>query len=678
MDPIIVDTPDGGTAEFPAGTPHDVIKGALAKRFPKPAAAPAERGIAQRAGDFMRDQAGWQATRALNAGTGMAGQNPIVEPVKRIVEGADVDFKADAKTGGYAAPISTQALAWASPVVSRIMKYVYPDAQTQRDVAHGATGTQPVNLPGTAGKIVDTGVEAAIGARAFPGGARNVVAGFGAGAGSEGLGNVPGIKGTRWEPAARLVGAGLGGTVGAAGTEVAMATGRGLRNTAGANNVDQTASRIINRGFDRDKVAPPEVRSRIESLGDDAMPYEAGGQNVKGVLRGAIAAPGEARTTVHNRFDARTAKEPGAVADTINKNVSPKGLTGAVDELVQARSDAAKPKYIAAGVPDDPALYGQAPVLQGQAVRDLIANSADVRRAIAAARRLPDYKDLPDTSMVLLDKAYKHIGDMETAARVAGKGTRARDMESLRTSLAKAIDDENPAYGEALAAFSGPSKLIDAANLGKRAFASNMPPEAVARDFGRLRTPDAQDAYLTGIAEHLRTKAGGKSASGVAGRLITPQDEARLKAALPPERFEAIIGNLNTWRGRIQGQRDVEQGSRTVPMGLEAADTAGQVAGAAATQLARGNPVSAVMTALSGLTGRVAQGTNERVNARIAEMLTNGSPEARRALIDALEKSLLDQRIASPRNTFGAGAVSGVPTIGPIVQPRDDRRDRPR
>lgn len=36
MDPIIVDTPDGGTAEFPAGTPMDVIKGALAKRFPKP------------------------------------------------------------------------------------------------------------------------------------------------------------------------------------------------------------------------------------------------------------------------------------------------------------------------------------------------------------------------------------------------------------------------------------------------------------------------------------------------------------------------------------------------------------------------------------------------------------------------------------------------------------------
>jgi hypothetical protein len=664
VDPIIVDTPDGGTAEFPAGTPHDVIKGALAKRFPKPAAAPAapaERGFVEIYGDFMRDQAGWQATRALNAATGVLGGNPITETIRRV--------------GDAVAPRE----------VSRLLKYAYPDSQGMRDIVHRggwdgfsvpALATQPVNLPGPVGKIIDVGVETAIGGAAFPGGAvRNTVAGFGAGVGSETAGKL--TEGSRWEPAARLAGGLVGGATGAGVAEAGNAVVKGVRNTFGMNNTDQTAARVINRGFERDKVPPADRRSRIESLGEDAMPFEAGGPNTKGVLRGATAAPGEARTTVQERFRARDERESAAVSANIDKNISPKGMTGAVDELIQARSDAARPKYIAAGVPDDPALYAQSPVLQGQAVRDLIANSSDVRRALAAARRLPDYKDLPDTSMVLLDKAYKHIGDMETAARVAGKGVRARDMASLRTSLAQAIDAENPAYGEALAAFSGPSKLIDASKAGQKAFAGNMAPDAVARDFRRLATPDAQEAYLVGVAEHLQTRADARGATGIAGRVINPRDEQRLRAILPPDRFQAFIDGINERKGMTQNQRQVGINSNTTPAALEAADTAtmtGDVAGA----VLRGSPGLAITRALNGMGRRIADGANERVNARIAEMLTNGSPEARRALIDALEQSLLDQRIAAPGNTFRTGAVSGMPAIGQSIQPRDDRRDRPR
>lgn len=672
MDPIIVDTPDGGTAEFPAGTPMATIKSALAKRFPKPAMGqggapsmppdpPPERGMLQRGGDFMRDQVGWQATRALNAATGFAGQNPIVDPIKRVV--------------GQVAPDS-----WAN----RMLGHAYPDAQTMRDAAYSVTGTQPVNLPGTAGKIVDTGVEMAIGGAAFPGGAvRNMVAGFGAGVGSESAGKL--TEGTRWEPAARLMGGLAGGALAAAGTEAVTAAGRGLRNMVGLNDTEKTAARVVGRGFERDKVAPGDIENRMLTLGDDAMPMDAGGRNVRGTLRGATAAPGDARTTVDARFTARDAKEGPAVASSIDKNVSPKGLTQAVDELVTERRNAAAPAYEKAGVPNDPAAYPQAPVLQGQAVQDLITNSIDVRRAISTARRLPDYKDLPDTSMVMLDKAYKHIGGMADAAKRAGNGERFRDLDSLRVSLRQAIEVENPAYTEALGAFSGPSKLIDAAEAGKRAFAGNVAPEAVRRDFAAL-SPDAQDAYLVGAAEHLRTRADARGATGIAGRVINPRDAQRLEAILPPDRYDEFMQGIATRKTFTANQRDVGQGSRTTPMALEAADNAAQIGGDVAGHLVSGRPVSAIRTAIAGFTGRIAEGTNERVNARIADMLTNGSPEARRALIDALEQSLLDQRTASARNTFRAGAAlpvingapGGVPAVGPRIQPGDDRRDRPR
>ena len=621
---------------------------------------PPERGLLQRTGDFMRDQVGWQATRALNAGTALLGSNPIVEPIRHVAAAVVPDS------------------------VNRFMKYAYPDAQTMRDVAHDVTGTQPVNLPGTAGKIVDSGVEMAIGGAAFPGGAvRNTVAGFGAGIGSEGAGTL--TKGSRWEPAARFAGGLVGGTVGAGAVEAATAAGRGLRNTFGMNDTDKTAARVVSRGYERDKVAPSEIPNRMAALGDDAMPMDVGGPNVRGTLRGAIAAPGDARTTVDARFTARDAKEGPTVAGSIDKNISPKGLTQAVDDLVTERRNAAAPAYDRAGVPSDPGAYAQAPVLQGQAVTDLIKNSVDVRRAIATARRLPDYKDLPDTSMVMLDKAYKHIGGMADAAKRAGNGERFRDLDSLRVSLRDAIAAENPAYIDALGAFSGPSALIDAAKAGQRAFAGNVAPEAVRRDFAKL-SPDAQDAFLVGVSEHLRTRADARGATGIAGRVINPRDAQRLQAILPPDRYDAFMADIATRKTFTANQRDVGQGSRTTPMALEAGDNAAQIGGDVAMSLAQGRPGNAVLQAITGFSKRVGQGQNERVNARIAEMLTNGSPEARRALIDALEQSLLDQRIASPANTFRAGAAlpviggapSGMSAVGPGIQPRDDHRDRPR
>lgn len=637
----------------------------------KPAAP--ERSFGERAWEGINTGVNWLGSRAVGAAASLGGMgSQPMEPVKQVVQG--VDWRGGVRDFGESAPISAHVMARAAPAVNRMMKYAFPDAATIKGAFYDLTGAPEVNLPGTAGKIIDTGVEAALGARAFPGGAaRNMAAGFGAGVGSESGGQM--AQGARWEPAARLVGGLIGGATGAGVAEATAATGRGVRNLVGANDTDRTAARVVSRAFERDKVQTQYIPNRMAVLGDDAMPLDAGGANVRGTLRGATMSPGEARTIKETRFKARDEMEAPAVSASIDRNISGKGLTQAVDELITSRRNAAAPAYEAAGVPGDPKVYAQAPQLGGQAVRDLIANSVDVRRAIATARRLPDYKDLPDTSMVMLDKAYKHIGGMADAAKRQGNGERFRDLDSLRVTLRDAIAAENPKYIDALAAFSGPSRLIDAATAGQKAFAGNVAPAAVRRDFTAM-SPDAQEAFLVGVAEHLNKRADARGATGIAGRVINPRDEQRLRGILPPERFDAFMADISSRKTFTANQRGSSANSTTTPSLMEAGDATAQIGGDVAASLAQGRPVSAVMSALSGFGRRVGQGQNERVNARIAEMLTNGSPEARRALIDALERSLLDQRIASPANTFRAGA--GAAALSPVSQPGDPRRDRPR
>lgn len=644
-DPILIATPDGQRYQFPAGTDDLTIKRAIDEDVRKrsavgqggapsmPPEPPPERSLLQRGGDFMRDQVGWQATRALNAGTAMLGTNPVVEPVKNVLAAVAPDS------------------------VNRVMKYAYPDAQTMREVAYRATGTAPVNTPDyLGGKITDAATEAALAAPAFPGSlSRTIVPAAVGGAASEFAGQQ--TAGTKWETPARVVAGAAGGLAAAGVQEAGRAAYRGAKNVlAPASATEDTATRIVGRALDRDKLTPQQMLARMKDLGDEAMPVDAGGENVRGALRGSIAAPGQARTTVVNAFGDRAEKEGARVAASVDKNVSPKGLTQTVDDLIEARRKASAPAYEAAGVPNDPKAYANAPVLTGDAVTALIKDSKDVQSAIAAARRLPDYKGLPDTSMVMLDKAYKNIGGMADEAKRAGNGERFRDLESLRKSLLSAIDAENKQYAGALAAYSGPSKIKDAAELGASLFGKNARPDVVRREFSAL-SDEGKDAFRVGVAEHLRKVAGARDASGVAGRVMGgPDAQDRLRAVLGKDEADRILADFSREKTFTQSARAVGQGSRTTPMGLEAADNAQMAAGVAG-DVARGR----FGNALSRVAGRLTEGRTEAVNARVSQILTSMKPEDRTALVNALEQSILNQRLASPRNAFRAGAVAPLP-----------------
>lgn len=232
-----------------------------------------------------------------------------------------------------------------------------------------------------------------------------------------------------------------------------------------------------------------------------------GGGNVLGEAGRVVRAPGPGRTVGLDLLTSRAKGEPETVANLVQSGISGGGPAfDASQALIDARAAAAAPKYEAAGIPSDPAQYASAPVVDNPAVTRLLQKSTAVKNAIGQAKGLPDYADLPDNSIVLLDKAYKTIGGNAAEAAQAGNGEAARDLNSLRMQLRNAITggDPNHPYQQALDAYSGPSASLNAIDAGRKILTKS--PSQIAAEVSKLAPGDAE-FYKLGAADTLVNNA---------------------------------------------------------------------------------------------------------------------------------------------------------------------------
>lgn len=588
----------------------------------------------------------WLGTRATKALTGAAGMPRAFSDLNRAGQGA---------LGLPFLPMDPVSIAG----------QFLPSTEEMNRFVFERMGVPEVNLPGRGGKIVDAGAEAGISALAGPGNfLRTVVPAVVGGAAQEIAGQA--TEGSRFEPVARLVaGVIAGGGAGVVQNALGNA-GQAAKNLR--PNVDKTAAKIIGRAMERDKVTGNALASAQADLGPGAMLVEAGGPNVRGTMRGSIAAPGQARTAAEEAFDTRIGGSNDRTTAALDKGISPNGsLAGTVDELADIRARAARPAYQAAGIPARPELrrlsineepQWNTPLIADPAVNDLIKKSPDIRAAMSAARRLPDYQGLPDNSMSLLDKAYKHLEGMEQEAKRAGNNTRAYDLTNLRRDFQKALTDANPQYQEALNAFAGPSKLIDAANRGKEWFTKNVDPTMVRREFETM-SPEQQDAVRVGVRDWARTVIGRSDRGGAAERVWAGGDNRqRLEAILGPDGYRDLAKAMETEKNAFKTARDINVGSRTAPMLAENQDNALQ-AGGPWLDLLRGRTVSAAGQFVGNALNRIGQGQTEAVNARIAEMLTSADPKQAALIASLLEQARLQEVAKSTgrRNALISGGT---------------------
>lgn len=552
-------------------------------------------------------------------------------------------------------------------VASELAGAILPMAATYLMTAGSGGATAPAAVAQTArvGKLASSAATQ-LGKQVLKGSGYGAVSG-----GLSGFGAAKGDMGTRATGA--LIGTGTGAVLGAVAPVVTAGGGRVVRKAnelAGSNPITATekAQELIARAINRSGMTPQQLANQqamtVGRLGQrDETLADIGGESVRRLARGAMAIPSGSQDEVTQMLLQRAQGAGQRIGQDITDltAVGPRSIADVADEIIAKRSALASPKYDQA--------YA-AGVVESDAISNLLKKSKDIQAAIADAKRLPDYADLPDNHMVLLDKAYKYVGGMANEAKMKGTSERARDLENLRISLKDAITKKVPVYGEALDTFSSESMLKDALEAGSKNFMRKSP-EEIKRELSKFGDEGQREMYRLGAIEQLRNDIyNQKETSDIASRYLSKGVmKDRLATVFnSPNEYEAFIKQLERERQMAITRSRIEGGSPTARIGQEIDEiqgaSPGELAGAGV-QMARGDLLGGAANLARQLGPRI-QGLNQNVAEEVSRSLLNPSYLQNQQFLGTLTPVMDElQRRAMAEGARRAGYSTGAGMVLP-------------
>jgi hypothetical protein len=290
-------------------------------------------------------------------------------------------------------------------------------------------------------------------------------------------------------------------------------------------------------------------------------------------------------------------------------------------------------------------------------------------------------------NMRLLDAVKKGIDDMLEHYRsdITGKlvlDERGRALDQARRSYITAVDELNPIYAKARAAYAGPAASKGTMLLGSKHFGRHV--EDNQQLFEEL-SPSQKQFYLVGVADHLRDKI---SEKGVTAPIVAGLKEGshnnrvkeQMKMLFPDEaKFKSFLAAVTDERTiferageRLKGSPSAERLAADAENGISAAGHAIAAGG----HIASGNPLGAA-AALARAKRDLGIIGNHRVNEAMAKILFDPSID-----LNSAEGLKFAARVPLPRDkllsyarrfrqlTGPGAAVAGV-AAGQGEQPGD-------
>lgn len=474
----------------------------------------------------------------------------------------------------------------------------------------------------------------------------------------------------------RVMGGAIGGTAGAvlggAAPAVTGAVGAGGRKVLEATGLMQApdaatkARELIAKKLAQEGISPDELAARqaavVRTLGArDETLADIGGESMRRLARGSMAIPNAAQTDVRQMLTERAIGAGPRITQDITDltAIGARDINEVADEIIKNRSLLASPLY------DQAYAAGQ---INSFAIDNLLKKSKDIQYAISEARRLPEYADLPDNSMLMLDKAYKYVGGLANSAKISGKSTQADDLNNLRMSLRNAITDEVPVYGKALDTFSSESLLKDALELGAKNFLRKTPAE-INREIKKFPGDAEQQMYRLGAVQSVRDEIYGmRETANIADKFLNSREmRDRMRTVFNSQgEYETFIKNLERERQMAVTRARIEGGSPTAPIQQDIAELQAQSPSemlAAGAQMARGDLTGGATNLMRQLAPRL-QGMNENVAEQISrsvldprfnqqqEFLLGLTP-----LMDQLRRQALQQQTRAAGTSTSAGQM---------------------
>jgi hypothetical protein len=474
----------------------------------------------------------------------------------------------------------------------------------------------------------------------------------------------------------RVMGGAIGGTAGAvlggAAPAVTGAVGAGGRKVLEATGLMQApdaatkARELIAKKLAQEGISPEELAARqaavVRTLGArDETLADIGGESMRRLARGSMAIPNAAQTDVRQMLTERAIGAGPRITQDITDltAIGARDINEVADEIIKNRSLLASPLY------DQAYAAGQ---INSFAIDNLLKKSKDIQYAISEARRLPEYADLPDNSMLMLDKAYKYVGGLANSAKISGKSTQADDLNNLRMSLRNAITDQVPVYGKALDTFSSESLLKDALELGAKNFLRKTPAE-INREIKKFPGDAEQQMYRLGAVQSVRDEIYGMRETGnIADKFLNSREmRDRMRTVFNSQgEYETFIKNLERERQMAVTRSRIEGGSPTAPIQQDIAELQAQSPSEmlqAGAQMAGGDLMGGATNLMRQLSPRL-QGMNENVAEQISrsvldprfnqqqEFLLGLTP-----LMDQLRRQALQQQTRAAGTSTSAGQM---------------------
>jgi len=491
------------------------------------------------------------------------------------------------------------------------------------------------------------------------------------GAGYGGVsGAISGAGGAEGGLEKRLAGAGIGGATGAVlggtspvVTQAVSSGGKAIKSVfkptqpQDALNKAQEliAKKLAQEGIDPAELARQQAMRNLTLGAKDETLADYGGESMRRLARGAMAIPQSAQTETRQMLIERAqGAGPRITQDITNLTaVGARDIQEVANEIVANRSRLAAPLY------EEARSAGQ---ISSPALNNLLTKSKDIQQAIGDARRLPQFADLPDNDMVMLDKAYKYVGGIANEARKAGKTNRANDLDELRVNLLDAIKKEVPVYGKAVQTFADESLLNDALEAGSKNFLKKRPSE-INRELAKFADDSEKQMYRLGAIQSVRDDIyGEKELKNIADKYLNSREmRDRMRTVFNSEgEYEAFVKNLERERQMAITRSRIEGGSPTALIGQDIAELAGPAPSeviSAGGQLMRGDLIGGGLNLMGQLAPRL-QGMNENVAEQVARNVLNPSFTQQQELLTSLTPVMDELRRRALQQQTRAAGVS--------------------
>jgi len=527
---IEVELPDGSIAEFPDGTSHDVIKGALQKRF----------GASSGGGASNSQTSNASVERAQpNPAEGLPYGQPPEGMVLDPETGQMVDTKAIADQAGgswagsfikgmpFIGEYADELVGGGDPVKTELARQMAdkfeadnPKTATAGRIATGLT-TLPAAVMAGGALPMPASIAGKMGAGALYGGSSGAIEGAISGYGE-------GRDGERAERAAqRAAHSGIVGTLVGGVTPSLIALGEKalkggldyLRITRQANKMglDRGAADVLNNRLGADDAFGGAGAARIAAAGDDAMLADAG-PSTQALLDLAVQKSGKAGNIAREAIEARAGRAGQNFDAALDSALGqPQGIATA-ERAIRDGSRAARSSTYGAAY-DMPIDYsapaaremedllsrvGPGAVRKANRLMELAGDRSKQILADIADDGTVTFKTMPDVRQIdYITRALREEAEAgEGMGALGGQTDIGRALKGLSTNIRGKLRELVPEYGAALDTAADPISRRQALQFGNRLLSPATARDEVTFTLDGMSKAERQ-AAKEGVRSHI-------------------------------------------------------------------------------------------------------------------------------------------------------------------------------